>query len=676
MRIFTFLATALLTLGTLTATAQRTKTAPAPSLAPATAAPAVATQAAVPPAAAPSAAGAAPAATLTAEDVNAWLDGYMPYALHTGDIAGAVVAVVKDGQIVTERGFGYSDVEKRAPVDPKLTLFRPGSVSKLFTWTAVMQQVEQGKIDLDADVNQYLDFKIPARDGKPVTMRQLMQHVAGFEEQAKGIMSDDPKSPGFEALLKQWVPERVFVPGTTPAYSNYGASLAGYIVQRVSGESFDDYLDKHIFAPLDMKYSTFRQPLPANLEPLMSQCYSLASEPAKKFEIIGPAPAGSLSSPGEDMAHFMIAHLQNGEYHGNRILKAETAEMMHNSPLTLLPPLNRMELGFFETNINGREVIAHLGDTQCFHTSLHLFLKEGVGFYVSFNTPGKAGAVGGLRGALFDDFADRYFPAAETAATAVDAKTSAAHAALLKGHWVNSRGSQSSFLAAVGLFGQTKAGVNAKGELMVPFNGLNGKPRHWVETAPFVWRDQDSHERLAAKVVDGKVVRFSIDGISPFMVFDRVPGYASATWLLPALYGALAALLLTAVFWPITAIVRRRFGASLALGPEALRAYRFSKVGSILLLAGLGLWGFTIIRMFNNFNNLSNKYNGNIRLAEVFGILAFLLGSAFIVWNLWTVWQGTRRWPAKVWSIVLVLSAFIVLWIAFAFHLFSFGIYF
>jgi CubicO group peptidase (beta-lactamase class C family) len=680
MRIFTFLAAALLTLGTLTATAQKTKTTPAPSLAPAAVpsptAPSAPTQATVPPAAAPATPGAAPAMPLTAEDVNAWLDGYMPYALHTGDIAGAVVAVVKDGQIVTERGFGYSDLEKRAPVDPKLTLFRPGSVSKLFTWTAVMQQVEQGKIDLDADVNQYLDFKIPARDGKPVTMRQLMQHVAGFEEQAKGIMSDDPKSPGFEALLKQWVPERVFVPGTTPAYSNYGASLAGYIVQRVSGESFNDYLDKHIFAPLDMKYSTFRQPLPANLEPLMSQCYSLASEPVKKFEIIGPAPAGSLSSPGEDMAHFMIAHLQNGEYHGNRILKAETAEMMHNSPLTILPPLNRMELGFFETNINGREVIAHLGDTQCFHTSLHLFLKEGVGFYVSFNTPGKAGAAGGLRGALFDDFADRYFPAAETAATSVDAKTSAAHAALLKGHWVNSRGSQSSFLAAVGLFGQTKAGVNAKGELLVPFNGLNGKPRHWVETAPFVWRDQDSHERLAVKVVDGKAVRFSIDGISPFMVFDRVPGYADAAWLLPALYCALAALLLTAVFWPITAIVRRRFGASLALGPDALRAYRLSKIGSILLLAALGLWGFTVIRMFNSFNNLSNKYNGNIRFAEVFGILAFLLGSAFIAWNLWTVWQGTRRWPAKVWSIVLAFSAFIVLWIAFAFHLFSFGIYF
>ena len=217
------------------------------------------------------------AAPLTAEDLNAWLDGYMPYALHTGDIAGAVVAVVKDGQIVTERGYGYSDVEKRTPVDPKLTLFRPGSVSKLFTWTAVMQLVEQGKIDLDADVNQYIDFKIPARDGKPVTMRKLMQHVAGFEEQAKGIMSEDPKSLGYEALLKQWVPERVFAPGRRRPIRTTARRWPATSCSVFPASPFDDYIDKHIFAPLDMKHSTFRQPLPANLVPLMSKGYPQAS---------------------------------------------------------------------------------------------------------------------------------------------------------------------------------------------------------------------------------------------------------------------------------------------------------------------------------------------------------------------------------------------------------------
>jgi CubicO group peptidase (beta-lactamase class C family) len=614
-----------------------------------------------------------PAAALTAEDLNAWLDGYLPYALHTADIAGAVVAVVKDGQILSERGYGYSDIAARTPVDPKLTLFRPGSVSKLVTWTAVMQLVEQGKIDLDADVNGYLDFKIPPLEGKPVTMRNLMQHVAGFEEQAKGIISEDPQAPGFETLLKQWVPQRVFAPGSTPAYSNYGASLAGYIVQRVSGEPFDGYIEKHILQPLDMQHSSFRQPLPADLAPLMSKGYQLASEAAHPFEIIGPAPAGAMSSPAEDMAHFMIAHLQKGEYHDTRILSAATAESMHNSPLTLLPPLNRMELGFFETNINGREVIGHLGDTTYFHTSLHLFLKENVGFYVSFNSTGKDGAAGSLRTALFDDFADRYFPAPEESAQ-VDAKTSAAHAAMLRGHWVNSRGSQSNFLAVVGFVGQTKVSLGPQGELVVPFNGLNEKPRHWVEVAPFLWRDRDGHERLAAQLAHGEVVRFSIDELSPFMVFDRAPWYQDGAWLLPLLYASVGALVLTALLWPVAALARRHYRARLDLDPSSLRAFKLSRIAAVLILAGLGLWAFTVFRMLDNLNDLSASFDPVVHLAQAFGALVFIGGFAAMLWNLVVAWTGSRRWPARLWSILLALAAFVVLWVAFAFHLIGFGV--
>jgi CubicO group peptidase (beta-lactamase class C family) len=610
---------------------------------------------------------------LTAEDLNAWLDGYLPYALHTADIAGAVVAVVKDGQILTERGYGYADVAARTPVDPKLTLFRPGSVSKLVTWTAVMQLVEQGKVELDTDVNQYLDFKIPARKGQPITLRNLMQHVAGFEEQAKGIISEDPKAPGFEALLKQWVPQRVFAAGSTPAYSNYGASLAGYIVQQVSGESFDSYVEKHIFQPLDMQHSSFRQPLPAELAPLMSKGYELGSEPAHPFEIIGPAPAGAMSSPAEDMAHFMIAHLQNGEYHGNRILTAATAEMMHNSPLTLLPPLNRMELGFFETNINGREVIGHLGDTSYFHTSLHLFLKEGVGLYVSFNSTGKSGAAGSLRTALFDDFADRYFPAAESASQ-VDAKTAAAHAAMLVGHWVNSRGSQSNFLAVVGFIGQTKVKLGPQGELVMPFNGLNDKPRHWVEVAPFLWRDRGGHERLAAKVDDGKVVRFSVDGLSPFMVFDRAPWYQDGAWLMPLLYASLGALALTALLWPVAALARRHYKVKLGLDRVTLRSFKLSRIAAVLILAGVGLWSFTVVRMLTDLNNLSTRFDSMIHLAQVFGAIVFIGGAAAMLWNLVVVWTGRSRWPARLWAVVLMLASLAVLWVAFAFHLIGFGV--
>ena len=205
----------------------------------------------VPPADASVATGSAEstgAPVLSRADAEAWLDGFFPYALAAGDIAGAVVVVVKDGEVLLQKGYGYSDLATRAPVDPEATLFRPGSVSKLFTWTAVMQLVEQGKLDLDADLNQYIDFEIPPRDGKPMTLRQVMTHTTGLEEQIRALItaSDDEITPLGDAL-KHWVPERIHVPGTTPAYSNYATALAGYIVERASGETFDDYIDRHIF---------------------------------------------------------------------------------------------------------------------------------------------------------------------------------------------------------------------------------------------------------------------------------------------------------------------------------------------------------------------------------------------------------------------------------------------
>lgn len=624
---------------------------------------------------------ATPAGTheISKSDVDAWLDGYMPFALATGDIAGAVVVVIKDGEIVTERGFGYADVASKKPVDPKLTLFRPGSVSKLFTWTAVMQLVEQGKIDLDADVNTYLpeDFRVPPRDGKPVTMRNIMTHTAGYEEQIKNIITENPDTADYVTLLKRWMPNRVFEAGTTPAYSNYATSLAGFIVERVSGEPFFDYIDKHIFAPLEMTHSTFRQPLPANLAPLMSTGYITASQPPKKFEMVGPAPAGSLSSPGEDMAHFMIAHLQNGEYKGQRILGEETAKKMHDTPLTLIPPLNRMELGFFETNINGREVIGHLGDTDYFHTSLHLFLKENTGFYVSFNSAGKEAASHHLRIALFNDFADRYYPGPRIE-TRVDEATAKQHAAMMAGNWSGSRGAFSTFFSVIGLIGQLKVTTGENGELVIAdAKDLAGQPIKWVEIAPFVWQDANGHDLLAAKVVGDKVERFSFGLAGPFEVYLPVGSSRNGAWLTPALYVSLAVLLLTVVLWPVTALVRRSYRARLDLSPREVSAYRAGKVGALLIVLALGAWMFTIVSMFSDLNKTTEAFDPVIRFDQIFGFVGFVGGFVLILWNLATVWrEGSRRWPAKVWSVLLALAALVILWIAFAFHLIGWGVHY
>lgn len=609
---------------------------------------------------------------LTASDLDAWLDGYMPYALHNGDLAGAVVTVVKDGQVIAAKGYGYADIAKRKPVDPATTLFRPGSVSKLVTWTAVMQQVELGKIDLDADINTYLDFKIPPRNGKPVTMRQIMTHTAGFEEAVKDLITYDPKGTiPLGDYLKRWVPHRIFDAGTTPAYSNWATSLAGYVVERVSGMSFDDYVDQHVFAPLDMKTATFRQPLPKALAPLMATGYPRASEPAKPFEVVVPAPAGSLSASGLDMAKFMIAHLQNGK----GVLQPATAARMHNSPLdkvdpmSLIPPLNRMELGFFETNINGREVIAHLGDTENFHTSLHLFMAEGVGFYVSFSSAGKEGAAHTVRSQLFQDFADRYFPSTVKDGR-IDAKTAAKHAKMMVGLWQNSRHSESSFVNALNLFGQTQVSVDDKGGLLIPaLKGPGGAAQKWDEIAPFVWRDRYGHDRIAAKVVDGKVVRWSYDMLSPFMVFDPVPASRSSSWLSPALYASLGVLTLTFLYWPATWFLRRRFAAPLKVSGPALKAYRATSLMALLVIGVLAGWVGFIISAFSNLEMLSSKANGIVWALQIAGAIVFVGAVGIAGWNAWLTWRDGRRWTAKLWSVLVVLSALVVLYVASMFGL-------
>jgi CubicO group peptidase (beta-lactamase class C family) len=613
------------------------------------------------------------AVPLTKADLDVWLDGYMPYALRTADIPGVVITVVKDGQILTARGFGYADREKHTLVDPDRTLFRPGSVSKLITWTAVMQQVEQGKLDLDKDINTYLDFKIPDYDGKPITLRQVMTHTAGFEEAIKNLIFSDPAHmQSLGDYLKRWTPKRVFAPGTTPAYSNWATALAAYMVERVSGETFDDYCDKHIFAPLGMNNSTMRQPLPKALEGQMASGYKPGAD-AGKFEIVGPAPAGSLSSTGIDMAKFMIANLD----HGKGLLSPATAEMMHNSPLdkvdpaSLLPPLNRMELGYFETNINGREVIGHLGDTEFFHTSLHLLMKEGVGVYFSFNSGGKDGIVQTLRWSLFQDFADRYFPATTPDAKPIDEKTSAEHAALMAGNWQVSRTAFSSPIAILQLISQTKVVVGPKGLLIPELLSANNQPRQWEEIAPFVWREKGGHDLLAAKVENGKVVRWSFGLLGPFMVFDRVPASRSSTWLLPAASVAIGVLFLTVLFWPIGWFARRKYKATFPLAGTSLRAYKWTRWSSLAVVLVLVGWMAVIGALFANLENTAGAFDAFMLILQVVGLIAFVAAVVITGWNAWLTWRDGRKWTAKTWNTLIALSSCVLLYVAVAFKLVS-----
>lgn len=601
------------------------------------------------------------APSLTKVDADAWLDGLMPYALRTGDIAGAVVVIVKDGKILTQRGFGLADVRTRTPVDPANSLFRPGSIGKLFTWTAVMQQVEAGRIDLDADINRYLDFRIPPFEGRPITMRQIMTHTTGFEDRNKDLItSDRARLTSIGWYLKSWTPRRIFAPGTTPAYSNYAAALAGYVIQRVSGLPFESYVERRIFQPLGMRHSTFRQPIPAHLSKLMASGYPRASAEPGKFEFASAAPAGSLSLSGADMGRFMIAHLDRGA----GLMRPDTARMMHDTPTTILPYVNRMELGFFETNINGRQVIGHLGDTALFHGALHLFMKEGVGLYIAMNSTGRNGASTPLRLGLFEDFANRYFPNPSAPRyTGVDAKTAAEHARMMVGQWQNSRRSEAGVMRMVGLLGQISISTNARGELIVGvLRTAGGAPRRWVEVAPFLWQEKYGHERLSAKVENGRVIRWSSDFFSPFMVFDRVPPHTSATWVLPAFYAALGILALTLLQWPAAAIVRRHYKVALPIAGSARVAYHGIRGVAGLTLVIFGLWVVTV-------SNLTETSDTTLWFVQVIGAIVFCALAVLSVWNVVLAFRRRSTWVVKAAAVATLLAAAMILYVAIVFGL-------
>jgi CubicO group peptidase (beta-lactamase class C family) len=210
----------------------------------------------------PSSAGAPPRGVRDRVELEAFLDGLMTANLADKHIAGATVAVVRDGVLFFAKGYGYADVEHHAPVDPARTLFRVGSATKLFTWTAIMQLVEQGKVDLDGDVNEYLDFKIPSTYPQAITLKHVMTHTTGFEDDVRDLFTTDAaKIVPLRRWLEAHIPERVRPPGTYSSHSNYATALAGYVVERVSGMPWEDYVEQHILGPLQMTHATVRQPL-------------------------------------------------------------------------------------------------------------------------------------------------------------------------------------------------------------------------------------------------------------------------------------------------------------------------------------------------------------------------------------------------------------------------------
>jgi CubicO group peptidase (beta-lactamase class C family) len=615
--------------------------------------------------------------TLERSDVDAWLDGLLPSALESAGIAGGVVTVVDDGEIVTTRGYGYADTGTTAgeavPVDAERTLFRPGSVSKLFTATAAMQLVESGDVDLDTDIAEYLDFDVPREFDGPITLRHLLTHTAGFEERIGGLIGSGDVSPVLRDELAQDPPEQVFEPGTVPAYSNYGNSLVGYIVEHVSGVPFEEYVQRNILAPAGMTSSTFEQPLPDALRDRMSQGYPTSADAPGPFEIVGTPPAGALTASAPDMARFMLAQL--GEPGTGSILEPGTLDLMHAPALDEVSLGNlatgpRMTLGFFDESRNGRWILGHGGDTNYFHSHLQLYPEERTGIFVSFNSTGSDGLVTlELRDAVLHGFTDRYFPAESAPAPgAVDEATAKDHAAVAEGSYVSARGMQSTFLASMDAFSTTQLTAREAGKLLITPGPLSDSPALYEEIESWVWREVGGQRVLAARVADGAVQAIGIEGA--FTLLPAQPERASGV-ALPVLGVSALILLVTAVAWPAGAIVRRMRRRSRPEDTGRLRPERSERVARILTriaavatVLALAGWTLTVLTVMS----LQDVPAASLRQLQVVQGIG-VLGLVPAVLQVVSAVRNRRGWARIVGSVLVVLALVGVAWFAFEFRL-------
>ena len=617
----------------------------------------------------------APAGLEGLDELEAFMDGLMAAHREEFKFVGATLSIVKDGELLLSKGYGYSDLQQRIPVDPEYIMFRPGSASKLFTWTAVMQLVEQGRIDLHADVNEYLDFEIPAQaarpgqDPQPITMAHLLTHTPGFEDRGEGLfILEKEQLLSLEVYLKSYLPARVFPPGTVLAYSNYGTSLAGYIVERVSGQLFEDYVEQHIFNPLGMERSTFRQP-PELSAAELARAYNFAAGAYHEgsFEYISARPAGSMSSTAADMASFMIAHLQQGAYHGTRILQEETAAEMHRQQFAHHPMLDGMTYGFIENTFNGRPVLTHGGDTFLFHSGLYLLPEEGLGLFVSYS-----GGSYLTRERLFQAFMDRYFQA-EPAAALQQADGAAQRTRQYIGEYHPNRRNFSTAEKLLGLMQAVQVGMTDEGYLLVNYFG---DPVQFAEVEPGVYTNRITEgTRLLRTLVfetdeAGRIMLYP-DGPMTFM---KVPWYSTGAFngLLIAL--SLLVLLGSSAGWVVSSALRRLRGQKASNcgvqtpGPGAAKAPRraailFTLLALVFLLGAGSVLGqsdpaYGVPRLFF-------EVPPGFAALMTLPLLMAIAGAAVVFFAVLAWWKGYWRLRARLHYTLFAAATLAFLWLMF-----------
>ena len=590
--------------------------------------------------------------------LRALVDQLVPLQLKRSKIAGAVVGVVCGERTIMLRSYGFADVSRKRLVDSRETLFRLGSISKMLTSVAVMQLVEAHKLDLDRDVNAYLDFNIPTpRDGLPVTLRRLLTHRAGFEEQFKGqVIAPGAAIPPLGRFLKDNLPVRLFPKGDVPAYSNYGFALSGYIIERTSGEVFDRYVDTHILRPLGLVNTSFAQPLAPRLASNLSRAYSDSGEPAQPEEHYQHAPAAGLSATGEDMTRLMQFFL-NPKLLEERHVLTQASYVQLVQPQEQVPPgMNRMLLGWMERSVGNVHLVGHSGETLFFRSSLAFDPDNGLGIFVAYNSPGKGNIPesDALSLAVLENvFGPLAISRARWGANTTDLRD-------VVGSYQAGRRSDSSFIKFLALLDQTKVSLGPNRTIVMEDSVKpDGSPRLWTEVGPLRFAATDVPKLIAfERDADGTVRRLRYN--SPGYVYQRVPFYLTKQFVFVTEGTAVVMVVLSLLEWPIAGLIRRR--ARGIASRSRREGFERLSIRLVLLLTLLAL----LVTGLMNYLGSSNPAMFGPRLDPLL-VVVYALGWLVCVGQAWVGWVTLRSWMRGIGTLwdrlhfLLVWSALVVL---------------
>jgi CubicO group peptidase (beta-lactamase class C family) len=430
----------------------------------------------------PPASSALIAPRLDSAELARFVDTLIAAQMAKENIPGAVFLLVKDGRVLYQRGYGFANVARRQPVDPERTIWRIGSISKVFTATAVAQLADRGRFRLGDDVNRYLTrIKVPATFPEPVTFEHLLTHTAGFDEIRPGTRAETAAGllPLGDFLTNKLI--RLRPPGRTISYSTYGITLGGYLVEQVSGMDFETYLARNIWSPLGMTRSNIA--VPDGLKGDLAQGYEYDGGVNKlaEWEWYHTTPASSINASAADMGRFIIANLQNGRYGKTRIMSESAMRDMHRQHATSHPSLAGFAYGFYEDFTNGERLVQHGGNVEGFSAQLTLIPARGIGFFIaSHHEPAR------LRDVVQSALLNRYFPAKPDATTpAVPMAGHRERAPRFAGTYELNQFCHS---CGPGRREYTRVEVKANSDGTI---SITGDPRHYVEVSPLFFKRVD-----------------------------------------------------------------------------------------------------------------------------------------------------------------------------------------